>query len=184
MTSLNQDIIGRIILPLPPKNTQERIVDILSAYDDLIENNTRRIQILEEMAQAIYREWFVHFRYPGHEGTRMVESELGMIPEGWKVKPVAEAFETLGGGTPSTKISEYWENGDVTWFTPTDLTRSGSMFVMESEKKISTLGLKNSAAKMFPAYSVMMTSRATIGVTALNTSPACTNQGFITWVLC
>jgi type I restriction enzyme S subunit len=69
---------------LPPLPTQRRIAGILSAYDDLIENNTRRIALLEEMAQLLYREWFVHYRFPGHEGVEMVESELGMIPEGWE----------------------------------------------------------------------------------------------------
>lgn len=97
MTSLNQDIIGRITVPMPPLNTQERIVDILSTYDDLIENNTRRIQILEEMAQAIYREWFVHFRYPGHEGVRMVESELGMIPVGWTLSRIDNIAQIYRG---------------------------------------------------------------------------------------
>ncbi len=65
----------------------------LSGYDDLIENNTRRIAILEEMAQAIYREWFVNFRFPGHEQVEMVESELGPIPEGWKVSTVGEVAD-------------------------------------------------------------------------------------------
>ena len=65
---------------------QRKIAAILSAYDDLIENNTRRIKILEEMAQALYREWFVNFRFPGHEKVQMVDSPLGMIPEGWEIK--------------------------------------------------------------------------------------------------
>jgi type I restriction enzyme S subunit len=73
---------------LPERPVQDRIASILSAYDDLIENNTRRIRILEEMAQMIYREWFVNFRFPGHENVKMVESELGPIPEGWKAKSV------------------------------------------------------------------------------------------------
>ena len=68
--------------------TQRKIASILSAYDDLIENNTRRIAILEEMAQAIYREWFVNFRFPGHENAKMVDSPLGQIPEGWEVLSV------------------------------------------------------------------------------------------------
>ena len=72
-------------IPLPPLETQRKIAAVLSTYDDLIENNTRRIQILEEMAQALYREWFVHFRFPGHEQSNMVESEMGLIPEGWEV---------------------------------------------------------------------------------------------------
>jgi type I restriction enzyme S subunit len=77
-------------ISLPPLSTQRRIAAILSAYDDLIENNTRRIKILEEMAQALYREWFVHFRFPGHEKVRMVDSPLGRIPEGWEVTTIRE----------------------------------------------------------------------------------------------
>ena len=69
-------------LSTPSPNTQRKIAAVLSAYDDLIENNTRRIKILEEMASAIYREWFVKFRFPGHEQVPMVESELGLIPQG------------------------------------------------------------------------------------------------------
>jgi len=70
---------------VPPVDEQRRIASILSAYDDLIENNTRRIAILDEMARRLYEEWFVRFRFPGHEGVRMVESELGLVPEGWDV---------------------------------------------------------------------------------------------------
>lgn len=79
------DRIYAVSVRVPPISIQRRIASILSAYDDLIENNTRRIKILEEMAQRIYREWFVHFRFPGHENVRMVESELGPIPEGWSL---------------------------------------------------------------------------------------------------
>lgn len=75
---------------LPPCLTQHKIATILSAYDDLIENNTRRIRILEDMAQALYREWFVDFRFPGHENVKMVESELGMVPEGWEVVSISD----------------------------------------------------------------------------------------------
>ncbi len=77
-------------IPAPPLPTQRKIAAILSAYDDLIENNTLRIRILEEMAQALYREWFVKFRFPGHEKVRMVESELGMVPDGWEVKRLGD----------------------------------------------------------------------------------------------
>ncbi len=85
--------IGDVTVELPPIALQHRIADILSAYDERIENNTRRIQILEEMAQAIYREWFVSFRFPGHEQVEMVESELGMIPEGWEARRLGELAE-------------------------------------------------------------------------------------------
>lgn len=173
-------ILKGLEVAVPPLPTQDRIVSLVSAYDDLIENNTRRIEILEEMARRLYEEWFVHFRFPGHEGVSFKKSELGRIPEGWEVKSVAETFQILGGGTPSKKVSEYWEGGEINWFSPTDLTKSSSAFMEESSSKITELGLKKSSAKLFPENSVMMTSRATIGVVAINTQTASTNQGFIT----
>jgi type I restriction enzyme S subunit len=95
---LNMADIRSLGLPkLPPLPTQRKIAAILSTYDNLIENNTRRIAILEEMAQALYREWFVHFRYPGHEKKGMVESALGMIPDGWKVVKLGDAVELAYG---------------------------------------------------------------------------------------
>ena len=167
--------------------TQRRIASILSAYDDLIENNTRRIKILEQMAQAIYREWFVEFRAPGVKLRKATSEEQKVtgkdrFPVGWEIKRVGDVLETLGGSTPSTKKPEYWEDGDITWYTPSDLTANKAMFIRDSSKKIARLGFENSSARMFPAYSVMMTSRATIGVIAINTSEACTNQGFITCI--
>ena len=79
-------------VPLPPISTQWRIAGILSAYDDLIENNTKRIKILEEMARVLYREWFVHFRFPGHEKVKLVDYPLGQIPEGWDVGRLDDAL--------------------------------------------------------------------------------------------
>jgi type I restriction enzyme S subunit len=82
-----------------PLDVQRRIAAILSAYDDLIENNTRRIAILEEMARRIYEEWFVSYRFPGHERVRMVKSELGLVPEGWRVVEVQKVVRRLPAGT-------------------------------------------------------------------------------------
>jgi type I restriction enzyme, S subunit len=84
INNLNQDILTRLPVPFPPLHDQQNVVAVLSGYDDLIENNTRRIQVLEQMAQALYREWFVHFRFPGHAKVKLVESPLGKIPQGWK----------------------------------------------------------------------------------------------------
>jgi type I restriction enzyme S subunit len=84
-----------VYLPQPP--AQRRIASILSSYDDLIENNARRIAILEEMARRIYEEWFVRFRFPGHEAVRMVESELGLVPEGWRVGTVTDVAVVYRG---------------------------------------------------------------------------------------
>jgi type I restriction enzyme S subunit len=175
LTILNETEIQAPSLPV-----QRRIAGILSAYDDLIENSQRRIRILEEMARRLYREWFVHFRFPGHEDCRFVESPLGEIPEGWEVKTVGDSFEILGGGTPSRKEERYWNGGTIQWFSPTDLTGAGTMFMDDSRDHITHLGLSESSARLFPPLCVMLTSRATIGAIAINTTAACTNQGFIT----
>ncbi|MFZ4525784.1 MAG: restriction endonuclease subunit S [Chlorobium sp.] len=180
--STSRNAFYAIELLFPPLSTQRKIAAILSAYDDLIENNLRRIKILEEMAQNLYREWFVKFRFPGHEQARFIDSPLGRIPKGWEVTTVEKTFIILGGGTPSKVVSEYWNEGTVNWYTPTDLTASSSMFMEESGKKISELGLRMSSARLFPSFSVMMTSRATLGVISINTTEACTNQGFITCI--
>lgn len=105
---LNVKDIRDLEMPVMPNVTvQERIASILSAYDDLIENNTRRIKILEEMSQRLYQEWFVNFRFPGHEKVAMVESELGPIPEGWGRRSVAELLESsLGGDWGSDSLND------------------------------------------------------------------------------
>ena len=180
--NLSLDKLLRFDLVVPYLAEQRRIANILSAYDELIENSQRRIRILESMARALYREWFVEFRFPGHENHRMVDSALGKIPEGWDTKTVGDSFEISGGGTPSRKEPGYWENGNIRWFAPSDLTGAGTMFMDDSSDHINELGLAKSSARMFPAYSVMLTSRATIGATSINTREACTNQGFITCI--
>ncbi len=97
LPNLNTTIIRSIQINYPELPTQHKIASILSAYDDLIENNTRRIAILEEMAQSIYQEWFAHFRYPGHGEHKMVKSELGMIPDGWDVVKLGSALTLQRG---------------------------------------------------------------------------------------
>lgn len=99
--NVSQDTLSSLEVPLPPLPTQHKIAAILSAYDDLIENNNRRIEILEEMARMLYREWFVKFRYPGHESDRFYESELGLIPEGWEVVRLSSLVKTQYGYTES-----------------------------------------------------------------------------------
>jgi type I restriction enzyme S subunit len=107
---LNKSSFEDIDLNVYPLPIQNKIAAILSAYDDLIENNTRSIKILEEMAQLLYREWFVKFRFPGHEKVRMVESELGPIPEGWKVKKVSVIAKIFRG--KSYKSSDIANDGE------------------------------------------------------------------------
>lgn len=89
--------VARFRMPLPPIAEQRSIVSVLKAFDDLIETNRRRIEILEEMARLIYREWFVHFRFPGHEDVEFVDSDLGPIPDGWKIHSVNDVAELVRG---------------------------------------------------------------------------------------
>ncbi|MBI5055433.1 MAG: restriction endonuclease subunit S [Nitrospirae bacterium] len=106
--SLDKLLSFNFVVPQLP--LQHKIASILSAYDDLIENNNRRIKILEEMAQEIYREWFVNFRFPGHEKVKMVKSGLGMIPEGWEVKTLVDICTIVMGQSPKSEF--YNEDGN------------------------------------------------------------------------
>ena len=181
--------IKGFIFALPTLNEQKEITKILTSIEEKIYLNQEMNRTLEAIGQALFRHWFVHYEFPNEEGQpykssggEMVDSELGEIPAGWEVKELGKVIETTGGGTPSTKKTEYWENGEIQWFSPRDITANNQMFITNSDKKINDLGLKNSSARLFPPYSLMMTSRATVGELSINTTEACTNQGFITCV--
>jgi type I restriction enzyme S subunit len=118
---VNRNHLHLMKVRTPQPRVQRRIASILAAYDDLIENNTKRIKILEEMARSLYREWFVNFRFPGHEKTKFTTSKLGRIPEGWSVRPLRECATFLSGGTPSKARPGYWE-GDIPWVSSGELT--------------------------------------------------------------
>ena len=118
----------------PPMHVQRKIAAILSAYDNLIENNTRRINILEDMAQTLYQEWFVYFRFPGHENIQMVESELGLIPQGWKVVPASEAIFV----NPKTSVPR----DTIKPFVPMKSATEHSMLITEIEEKTGSSGAK------------------------------------------
>lgn len=167
--------IKKIKISYPEPLEQDRIAEAVGAYDDLIENNRRRIALLEEAARLLYREWFIYFRFPGHEHVKMIDG----VPEGWQQKTFDEVCETIGGGTPSTKVPEYWSDADITWITPTDITRNNCLAILDGEKKISQTGLKKSSAKLVPPYTILMTSRASVGFFGLIDREVCTNQGFI-----
>lgn len=170
--------IGRVEIRLPSVTSQRRISRVLSAYDDLIENNRRRMALLEEAARQLYREWFVRLRFPGHEHARVTNG----IPDGWERTRIGEIADCVGGGTPSTKVSAYWDGGTVTWITPTDVTRNQHFVLVDSEKKITEAGLQNSSAKLVPAHAILMTSRASVGFFAIAGRSVATNQGFISIV--
>ncbi len=173
--AINKDNLSNTKIPLPPLPIQKKIASILSAYDDLIENNLRRIELLEKSARELYKEWFVRFKFPGHEKVKFKDG----LPEGWERKKLGEVCQAIGGGTPSTKVNTYWDNGTVVWFTPTDLSKNNSLILIDSGKKITEQGLKKSSAKLLPSNTILMTSRASIGYFGLFNGVCCTNQGFI-----
>lgn len=171
---LPKEKLAKVEVDIPPLQAQQRIASILSTYDDLIENNRRRIQLLEQTARLLYKEWFVHLRFPGHEHVKIKDG----VPEGWKMNKIAEVCETVGGGTPSSKVPEYWD-GDIPWVVPSDITKNDCLTLLDTERKITEKGLRESSAKMVPAETILMTSRASVGFFALMDYPVCTNQGFI-----
>ena len=151
---------------------------MLWAYDDLIENNQKQIKLLEEAAQRLYKEWFIDLRFPGHETTPIING----IPEGWEDSIMENVCDAIGGGTPSTKIDAYYRDGTIKWVTPTDITRNGSLILLDTEKKITEEGLSHSSAKMVPPYTILMTSRASVGFFGICEHAVCTNQGFISCI--
>ncbi len=160
------------------KEVQGRIGGILSAYDDLIENNQRQIKLLEEAAMRLYKEWFVNLRFPGHENI----SNMDGVPEGWEKTTIEKVCQTIGGGTPSTKNRSFYEGGKILWVTPTDITKNNCIVLLDTEKKITEAGLKGSSAKLLPSDTILMTSRASVGYFGLCEKEVCTNQGFISCI--
>lgn len=158
------------LLPVPHISKQREIVKEYNVIQNRIALNQQLIQKLEESAQTIYKQWFV-------EGI-----DVENLPDGWRKSKIGDELETLGGGTPSTGIEDFWIDGDIPWFSPTDITNNNSVFIFNSANRITKAGLNKSSARLFPANCLMMTSRATVGKLAINTKEATTNQGFITLI--
>ncbi|WP_273276256.1 restriction endonuclease subunit S [Maribacter polysiphoniae] len=170
--SLNIAAINSLSITLPPFDEQQEIASILKPLDDKIENNLAMNKTLEEMAMALYKHWFVDFG-PFKDG-KFIDSELGLIPEGWEVKELGEIYNTTSGGTPSRKKMEYYENGTIPWVKSKELYGN---FIVQTEEKITELGLSKSSAKLVPEKTVMLAMYgATVGETSILSSKASCNQ--------
>lgn len=143
-----KDVMG-IKFRIPNFTAQNRIVDILTTYDKLIENNNKRIKLLEKMAENLYKEWFVRFRFPGYED---VEFEDGM-PKNWVKDKIRTYYETTSGGTPKRSNSDYFESGNIPWLKTGELNDS---IILDTDEHITELGLNKSSAKWLPKNSVAM----------------------------
>lgn len=169
MPSLNTGLLSGIEMVLPPIEIQKQIAGILSAYDDLIENNQKQIKLLEEAAQRLYKEWFVDLRFPGHENTKIVDG----VPEGWNICPFSSKVDIMSGGTPKTSIPDYY-NGRIPFYTPKD--SDGAFFAYKTQINITEGGLKNCNSRLYPPKTVIITARGTVGKTTILAVPMAMNQ--------
>ena len=133
----------------PTLPTQQKIASILSSYDRLIENNTRRIRLLEQMAENLYKEWFVRFRFPEHEKVEMVNG----LPKGWERTKLIKNIKTSSGGTPSRNKGEYYKNGTIPWIKTGELQ---DCILINTEECITEDAVNNSSAKLFPKGTLLM----------------------------
>lgn len=167
--NLSQGKLLSLKFPVPELAEQKTIADILSAYDDLIENNRRRIALLEESARLLYREWFVHLRFPSHQHTTITDG----VPEGWERKTALDVMEVLSGGTPKTSVQAYWY-GEIPFFTPKDAV--DSPYVYDTAKTLSEEGLKSCNSKLYPKDTLFITARGTVGKVNLAQREMAMNQ--------
>ena len=150
--------LGKVEVDVPPRVAQERIVRVLSAYDDLIENNRRRIRLLERAARLLYREWFVHLRFPGHDQADIVDG----VPRHWRKGIAIDVMDVLSGGTPRTTVRSYW-GGRIPFFTPRDAP--DCVYACHTSRTLTEDGLRNCSSRLFPKNTIFITARGTVGNT-------------------
>jgi type I restriction enzyme S subunit len=177
--SLNRNFVHPVPVHVPSLQEQRAIGHILGAFDDKIELNRRMSETLEAMARALFQSWFVDFdpvrakvegRDPGvpkHIANlfpaRLVDSELGEMPEGWRIGSILEQARLLSGGTPKTDVQDYWD-GDISWASAKDVSQCRGMFLVATERSITARGLGESATQVIPAFSTVVVARgATTG---------------------
>ena len=192
--TLNRNHIHPLPVRVPPLLEQRAIAHVLGTLDDKIELNRRMNETLEAMARALFKSWFVDFdpvraKMEGRETglprsiadlfpDKLVDSELGEMPEGWEISTVGEEVTVVGGSTPSTKDRSLWD-GEINWATPKDLSTLSAPVLLETTRLISDAGLSKISSGLLPQGVVLLSSRAPIGYLAIAEIPVAVNQGFI-----
>ena len=169
--TLSQKNLANLPVDIPNESVQRKIADILNSLDKKILLNNRINHNLEEQAQALYKSWFVDFE--PFKGGKFVDSDLGIIPEGWSVQPFLSIAKLCSGGTPKTNQKEYW-NGSIPFFTPKDVGTSA--FCLSTEKTITEEGLKNCNSSLYKALTTFITARGTVGKLCMAGVPMAMNQ--------
>lgn len=189
---VNRNHVHAYKVRVPPLETQRAIAHVLGTLDDKIELNRRMNRTLEAMAKALFKSWFVDFdpvrakaegRQPegmGAQTAALFPDGFGEdgLPRGWTLSTIGEETEIVGGSTPSTKEPRFWD-GDYHWVTPKDLSSLSDPILLDTERKITELGLQEISSGLLPKGTVLMSSRAPIGYLAVTQIPVATNQGFI-----
>lgn len=166
--SITLESIGKFKFKLPSLNIQNKIANILSNYDNLIENNNKRIKLLENMAEELYKEWFVRLRFPNYQNTKIIDG----IPDGWEKKKLGDIFNTSSGGTPSRKNEQYFI-GNIPWIKTGELK---DIFVLDTEEHISDEALNNSSAKLFQENTIIIAMYCAMPYLSILLKPSSTNQ--------
>lgn len=167
--NISQESLANIEIEIPDTATQKEIAQILTSLDDKIELNLQMNQTLEAMAQAIFKEWFVNFNFPGFDG-ELVDG----LPKGWRMGKVKDVYKTTSGGTPSRTKPEFYENGTINWVKSKELNGS---FIFDTEEKITEDAVKKSSAKLIPRHSILLAMYgATVGEYAITTKETTCNQ--------
>ena len=199
--TLNLGDVAKLPIVMPPIGERKAIAHILGTLDDKIELNRRMSETLEAMARALFKSWFVDFdpvrakiegrwqrgqSLPGLPPhlydlfpDRLVNSELGEIPQGWEVKAIGDLAEIVGGSTPSTVQPAYWDDGIHCWATPKDLSALTTPVLLNTERCVTDAGLAQISSGLLPKGTVLLSSRAPIGYLAIAEVPVAINQGFI-----
>jgi type I restriction enzyme S subunit len=183
-------------LTFPPIRNQRAIGRLLGALDDKIELNRRMNATLEGISRAIFKSWFVDFdpvrqKVAGKQPVGMdartaalfpdsfEDSDVGEVPNGWRVQPISELAEIVGGSTPSTKERLFWDGGSQCWATPKDLSDLSVPVLLETERQLTDTGVSQITSGVLPVGTVLLSSRAPIGYLAVAETPVAINQGFI-----
>ncbi|MDM0113948.1 restriction endonuclease subunit S [Variovorax sp. J22R133] len=187
VSNLRIPYIENLRLPLPARPAQERAAALLRAIDDQLEVLENQNAALESVGRAVFESWFVNFDplltqsedtpvpVPSAYPCALGETELGPVPHGWDVCAFSETVNIHSGGTPKTAVPAYW-GGPVPWFSVADAPAPGQVFVLRTEKTITEAGLANSAAKLLPQRSTIISARGTVGKTGMVEGKMTINQ--------
>lgn len=166
---VNNDIFKSLKIEIPDIEVQRKIAKILSVYDDLIENNKKQIRLLEEMAQRLYKEWFVDLHFPGYENVEIVNG----VPKGWERKKISEFGKIITGKTPSTSQKAYY-GGEIPFVKIPDM--HNCVYPIVTESTLTSEGANSQKNKFLPRNSVMVSCIATVGLVNISVEPCQTNQ--------